>query len=944
MSQRSELMRIYLKNGITSLEEMKKHYNSFAEGGSIDNPPYKRYYATPQYGFSPESSQTNIYQPVVTDVQKDIIQGKPIGTTTAKREIRAAQQKQPEVIQTPTLSREGQDMINKAVQTANVLQPINTALDVAEYVPIIGDAISIGRAGSEAVNGNLLGAGLMAGMTLLPGVTSKPAKEILPQIKPLIRGAEIEKQLSKAGTINRKQLDSYISKQGKYYQEVMNDVLNEEFNGIDRIDYTAFQDAVQKRLPVYSRVPQTDYQDYGLDRLGYSAYEFIDGFGNSLPNSNLRTFTFETPTIVGDNRHYNGNPIGHSRTYTTKDEPDILHVMESQSDWAQHPSRIPYFGGLHSPDITVEDYKEFVDSSERTLKEMEEHSSYFLKEDIERQRADVQSFKKILENLISGNKDLQLEHLQSHYTERQIQENLKYATEHGQTKMRYPTRETAAKVEGYTTETVYTDKQGNIITNPTTYGKDIDIELDKLLKEKDEIESHRRFVDNEVVRQRTRRLRERLDEISEYDEEWGIAPREGYVDEYNRLRERIDALEHNLTETDIDRLNEIQIKLADIYSKPLKLRDGVIERKMYSPEHETILKKYDTFPKQYQKLFGKNAEVRTVTDSKGNTWYEVDVPESYRNGTGQIIFAQGGKLDIPPERFFGIATPEVTDNTVYQPTYGTLLPEVRVTPRSAIKELAHSINLYGSTLRPTKPKILDFDDFKSAQQRTYKIYSPDSSEEAPYIYKEKYGKKYPFFPNREEGARMRYIEDSLYLKDYENYKQREIDRANKVRSTPSQDAAGLSLIGSWLQLFPFTQTKILGAAMQTPDLVLDAAAAIDDPKVSTIGHNVIDYAPYIAKLIPGKYDDYILKALNLVGNTDDAMSGMGTDPLEYFDKDKTEENFSKGGKIYIKPENRGKFTALKKRTGHSASWFKENGTPAQKKMAVFALNARHFKH
>lgn len=54
----------------------------------------------------------------------------------------------------------------------------------------------------------------------------------------------------------------------------------------------------------------------------------------------------------------------------------------------------------------------------------------------------------------------------------------------------------------------------------------------------------------------------------------------------------------------------------------------------------------------------------------------------------------------------------------------------------------------------------------------------------------------------------------------------------------------------------------------------------------------------------------------------------------------------KNGKspIHIKPANRGKFTALKKRTGHSASWFKENGTPAQKKMAVFALNAKKWKH
>lgn len=54
--------------------------------------------------------------------------------------------------------------------------------------------------------------------------------------------------------------------------------------------------------------------------------------------------------------------------------------------------------------------------------------------------------------------------------------------------------------------------------------------------------------------------------------------------------------------------------------------------------------------------------------------------------------------------------------------------------------------------------------------------------------------------------------------------------------------------------------------------------------------------------------------------------------------------FKDGGEIYIKPENRGKFTALKERTGKSATWFKEHGTPAQKKMATFALNSRKWKH
>ena len=63
-----------------------------------------------------------------------------------------------------------------------------------------------------------------------------------------------------------------------------------------------------------------------------------------------------------------------------------------------------------------------------------------------------------------------------------------------------------------------------------------------------------------------------------------------------------------------------------------------------------------------------------------------------------------------------------------------------------------------------------------------------------------------------------------------------------------------------------------------------------------------------------------------------------------FEKAAAERGYASGGKIHIKPENRGKFTALKKRTGHSASWFKAHGTPAQKKMAVFALNAKKWKH
>lgn len=63
------------------------------------------------------------------------------------------------------------------------------------------------------------------------------------------------------------------------------------------------------------------------------------------------------------------------------------------------------------------------------------------------------------------------------------------------------------------------------------------------------------------------------------------------------------------------------------------------------------------------------------------------------------------------------------------------------------------------------------------------------------------------------------------------------------------------------------------------------------------------------------------------------------DSLSNYDVD-----FASGGKIHIKPSHRGKFTALLKRTGKTASWYKAHGTPAQKKMAVFALNSKHWSH
>ncbi len=51
-----------------------------------------------------------------------------------------------------------------------------------------------------------------------------------------------------------------------------------------------------------------------------------------------------------------------------------------------------------------------------------------------------------------------------------------------------------------------------------------------------------------------------------------------------------------------------------------------------------------------------------------------------------------------------------------------------------------------------------------------------------------------------------------------------------------------------------------------------------------------------------------------------------------------------GGTIHIKPENKGKFTATKKRTGKTTEELAHSKNPLTRKRAQFALNARKWKH
>ena len=49
-------------------------------------------------------------------------------------------------------------------------------------------------------------------------------------------------------------------------------------------------------------------------------------------------------------------------------------------------------------------------------------------------------------------------------------------------------------------------------------------------------------------------------------------------------------------------------------------------------------------------------------------------------------------------------------------------------------------------------------------------------------------------------------------------------------------------------------------------------------------------------------------------------------------------------RIYINPKNKGKFTATKKRTGKSTSELAKSKNPLTRKRAIFAQNAKKWKH
>ncbi len=478
-------------------------------------------------------------------------------------------------------------------------------------------------------------------------------------IKSTMTGSPFEKQLSKTGELNVSNVQAHINRADVSQQDkfILQKVLNEKFAGKQKVDYNEFRKAVSEELvPLQRNILDNDeFANYGTGNLKYpgikpesykSAIENIieeERYFSSvkdLKKENLRKITDngvekyvvinrfgrteyipvdkidnwfnyvakdadnfykdtypkkaeyekllsempETKTLTyenidkfgkGDARHYSNSTLAHTRTLVSKEEPDVMHYLEQQSDyWQSGPGKNPV-------KIDYEKWSPRIDKMEKSLADDYAHLEYMKKnrKSISGDNMDDYQIAQFEERLIAKEKDIkfnrgdmanpeQKEFLGKAHQERLLQENIKYAVEQGKQKARYPTRETAAKIQSY---------------SPVKKALSAD--------EIKELESRKKGLEYA---------------ISEHYATYGNDP--NYQFPY---------------------LKKMEEELAEI--NKYKYQPG---KDIYSDRHETILRKYQETPKMIEKTLG--VKVNIVTDAKGNTWYEFDIPDAYKKGKAEI--------------------------------------------------------------------------------------------------------------------------------------------------------------------------------------------------------------------------------------------------------------------------------------------------------------------
>lgn len=488
------------------------------------------------------------------------------------------------------------------------------------------------------------------------------------QLKSTIKGSPLEKQLSKTGDISVNNIKAYINKAevGQQDKFMIDKILNEKFAGKTKINYNDFKNALsEKIIPLERNVAEDAFSNYGVGKLGYpnpskksfdaainhqkteinilqsrlnkleskpmhpmhqtkdrlklQLDEAIETYNKTL--AEYKQLPLENKSITysnakefgkGSGDHFDETTLGHGRTLVSPEEPDIMHMLEEQSDFFQKKGQgktlLEKMRGdktnstllyeqerIARAKLRLEESKKYLNDIEFKQKNNILHNGNLV-HDYEVQMAQnmLNTEKRALalrENNIKNWE--QKDFLGKNHPERLLQENMIYAAEQGKSKMRYPTSETAAKIQGYTPKEILQDES--------------------VLKE--------------------------LHEMGLDYSDFKASDKNGILSDINYIENHLN----KYPDLNLDKLKKIKHKVENNVS---------IFSTDFEPGHKTILKKYNDTPKRIKKLLG--IDVRTVKDPKGNTWYEFDIPESINKGYFEMkAFSLGGLQDLDQEKLGG---------------------------------------------------------------------------------------------------------------------------------------------------------------------------------------------------------------------------------------------------------------------------------------------------
>jgi hypothetical protein len=410
--------------------------------------------------------------------------------------------------------------------------------------------------------------------------TSKPMKpfsiEELPglHLKSTMEGGPISKIIEpKTGLINTEQALAIIAKESNGAEKVnlVKQALGE--NTPKKIDYNKFRKAIQNRLTPLDKNIAEHASDYGINRIGFSKTP-SEGLEQPLENN---TILLSNKKGFGRGSGAHKNPeetLGHIHYLVDKETPDTITATQIQSDAFQgthrsmpsskRASELNYqleksdydkrLAEYNSAEPYIDDDGNIIERLVKVSTDGEIPVSYdknALEQSLKSRKNKLDLKKAELDNF----EEKQL--LDKNHQERYLQELVDYAAKKdGIKKLRLPTKETSAKVQGYRKD---------------DYIGELSKEYNNLIAKKEKL----------------------------------------WMENKNTTKEYKD-LE--------DEIMDFQIKHKG--------------KEDYPSSSKTILKKYDEYPKMIKKLYGK--DVKVVTDSKGNAWYEFEIPDKIKKGKGEI--------------------------------------------------------------------------------------------------------------------------------------------------------------------------------------------------------------------------------------------------------------------------------------------------------------------